>query len=193
MSTQRFLDWLYRHWGGLCFSERKQSICLKDFPSRYTVAFKITQVLVFAWPFSPPWVQQWKSTHITVAISWVQSPTGTGGWTAWQSQGLPQIYSCAFIYGAMSNECFKRGLLNTARGREGVFPMTGRGHRERVFHLSATATNMPAHLFTLSLVPASSANSYRNILAGGSLFSFFTKDLSVCVPVCVCTCVCVFV
>lgn len=108
----------------------------------------------------------------------------TGRWTAWQSQGLPQMYSCAFRCGAMSNECFKRGgggLLNGARGREGVF------------HLSAVATNMPAHLFTLSLVPASSANSYRNILAGGSLFSFFTKDLSVCAGVCVCTCTCVCV
>lgn len=74
--------------------------------------------------------------------------------------------------------------------------MTVRGHRERVFHLSAAATNMPAHLFALSLVPASSANSYRNILAGSPLFSFFTKDLSVCacvcmcVPVCACVCLC---
>lgn len=85
------------------------------------------------------------------------------------------------------------GLLNGARGREGAFPVTVRGQRERVFHLSAAATNMPAHLFTLSLVPASSANSYRNILAGGSLFSFFTKDLSVCAGVCVCTCTCVCV
>lgn len=167
-----------------------RSISLKDFTSGYTVAFRITQVLVFAWPFRPPRVQQWKSRHITVAISCVRSPTATGGWTAWQSQGLPQIYSCAFICGAMSNECFQRGLWNRAKegGVGGVgFLVTVRGHRERVFHLSAAATNMPAHLFTLSLVPASSANSYRNILAGSSLFSFFTKDLSVC------ACVCVFV
>lgn len=184
MSSQKVFGW-----GWPCFSERKRSICLKDFTSHHTVAFKITQVLVFAWPFSPPWVQQWKSRHITVAISCVQSPTATGRWTAWQSQDLPQIYSCAFICGAVSNECFKRGLWKWAKGREGAFPVTVRGHRERVFHLSAAATNMPAHLFTLSLVPASSANSYRNILAGGSLFSFFTKDLSVCV----CVCLCVFV
>lgn len=34
---------------------------------------------------------------------------------------------------------------------------------------------MPAHLFALFPFPASSANSHRNILAGYSLFSFYTK------------------
>ena len=34
---------------------------------------------------------------------------------------------------------------------------------------------MPAHLFALSPLRASSANSYRNILAGCSLFSFSKK------------------
>lgn len=48
--------------------------------------------------------------------------------------------------------------------------------RGRAFHLSAAVTNMPAHLFALSPLPALSANSYRNILAGCALFSFFTKD-----------------
>lgn len=31
---------------GFFFPETKGSICLKDFPSRHTVAFKTTQVLV---------------------------------------------------------------------------------------------------------------------------------------------------
>lgn len=98
---------------------------------------------------------------------------------------LAQIYSCAFLHAMPCQMCISnRGLLNRAVGRgrnrdmAGAFPVTVKRPRgERAFHLSAAATNMPAHLFALSPFPASSANGYRNILAGRSLFSFFTKDV----------------
>lgn len=59
--------------------------------------------------------------------------------------------------------------------------------RERAFRLFAHATNMSgtsfffpflSFFFALSPLPASSANSYRNILASRSLFSLFTKDVA---------------
>lgn len=136
-------------------------------------------------PFSPLGTTVEEQTHYSCHyLCPITYGNGTMDSSA-ESGPSTNIQLCIYVVpGQMS--VVSGGLSNRTRGREGAFPVTVRGHRERVFHLSAAATNMPAHLFTLSLVPASSANSYRNILAGSSLFSFFTKDLSVCVGVCVC-------
>lgn len=105
---------------------------------------------------------------------------------SWAGHGNLHKYTAVrFLHAVPCQMCISnRGLLNRALGRgrnrdtAGAFPVTVKRPRgERAFHLSAAATNMPAHLFALSPFPASSANGYRNILAGRSLFSFFTKDV----------------